>query len=58
MKKIVVVIRDGCVETVLTNGDENFDLEIVDFDDAFPSRDEMNALEAYVDGLRVEMKEI
>jgi hypothetical protein len=58
MKKIIVVVRDGCVESVFTNGEGDFELEVVDFDDAFPSRDEQEAMEAYVDGLRLDMREI
>ena len=32
MKKIVVVVVDGCVESVFTNSEEDLELEIVDFD--------------------------
>jgi hypothetical protein len=58
MKKIVVVVADGCVEAVFTNGEDDFELEIVDFDSCFDSRDEQEALADYVDGLRDTMKEI
>jgi hypothetical protein len=58
MKKIVVVVADGCVEAVFTNGEDDFELEIVDFDSAFPSQDEQEAMRYYVDGLRDTMKEI
>lgn len=58
MKKIIVVVRDGCVENVFIDTTENVELEIVDFDSAFPSRDEQDAMEVYVDGLRCTMKEI
>jgi hypothetical protein len=57
-KKIVVVVADGCVEAVFTNGEGDFELEIVDFDSCFDSRDEQEALADYVDGLRDTMKEI
>jgi hypothetical protein len=57
-KKIIVVVADGCVEAVFTNGEGDFELEIVDFDSCFDSRDEQEALADYVDGLRDTMKEI
>lgn len=57
MKKIIVVVADGCVESVFTDGDEDFELEIVDFDSAFDSRDEQKAMGDYVDSLRATMKE-
>ncbi len=58
MKKIVIVVADGNVETVFTNVDEEVELEIVDFDSCFDSRDEQEALGDYVDSLRATMKEI
>ena len=58
MKKIIVVVADGCVESVFTDLDEEVELEIVDFDSAFDSRDEQEALGDYVDHLRATMKEI
>lgn len=58
MKKIVVVVADGCVEAVFTNGEDDFELEIVDFDSCFDSRDEQEALENYVDHIRATMKEV
>ena len=58
MKKIVVVVRDGCVEAVFTNGEGDFELEVVDFDSCFESKDEQEAMRYYVDGLRDTMKEI
>ena len=57
-KKIIVVVRDGCVEAVFTNGEGDFELEVVDFDSAFPSRDEQDAMEVYVDDCRLMMKEL
>lgn len=57
MKKIIVVVADGCVESVFTDSDEDFELEIVDFDSAFDSRDEQKAMGDYVDSLRATMKE-
>ena len=57
-KKIVVVVADGCVEAVFTNGGGDFELEVVDFDACFDSRDEQEALAAYVDELRLDMKEL
>jgi hypothetical protein len=58
MKKIIVVVADGCVEAVFTDVSEDVELEIVDFDSCFDSRDEQEALGDYVDSLRDTMKEI
>lgn len=58
MKKIVIVVADGCVETVFTNIEEDVEVEIVDFDSAFPSKDEQEELARYVDDCRLMMKEI
>jgi hypothetical protein len=57
-KKIIVVVADGCVEAVFTNGEGDFELEIVDFDSCFDSRDEQEALADYVDHVRAIMKEV
>lgn len=57
-KKIIVVVADGCVEAVFTNGEGDFELEIVDFDSCFDSQDEQEALGDYVDECRRTMKEI
>ena len=58
MKKIVVVVADGCVETIFTNIEEEVEVEIVDFDSCFDSRDEQEAMGDYVDQLRATMKEL
>ena len=58
MKKIIVVVRDGCVENVFIDAPENVELEIVDFDSAFDSKDEQEAMEAYVYDLQHTMYEI
>jgi hypothetical protein len=58
MKKIVVVVADGCVETIFTNIEEDVEVEIVDFDSAFPSKDEQEELARYVDDCRLMMKEL
>ena len=58
MKKIIVVVADGCVETIFTNIEEDVEVEIVDFDFCFGSKDEQEALRDYVDNLRATMKEI
>ena len=58
MKKIIVVVADGCVETIFTNIEENVEVEIVDFDSCFDSRDEQEALGDYIDHIRATMKEI
>lgn len=56
MKKIVVVVADGCVESIFTDIQEAVEVEIVDFDSCFDSRDEQEALGDYVDQLRSTMK--
>lgn len=58
MKKIVIVVADGCVETIFTNVSEEVEVEIVDFDSCFDSRDEQEAMGDYVDQLRATMKEL
>ena len=58
MKKIIVVVRDGCVENVFTDAGEHIELEIVDFDSAFDSKDEQEAMETYVKHLQQTMKEV
>jgi hypothetical protein len=58
MKKIVVVVADGCVETIFTDIPEEIEVEIVDFDSCFDSQDEQEALGDYVDHLRATMKEL
>lgn len=58
MKKIVVVVADGCVESIFTDITEEVEVEIVDFDSCFDSRDEQEALGDYVDHLRSTMKEL
>jgi hypothetical protein len=57
-KKIIVVVADGGVEAVFTNGEGDFELEIVDFDSFFDSQDEQKALGDYVDHIRATMKEV
>lgn len=58
MKKIIVVVRDGCVENVFIDTTENVELEIVDYDSAFDSKDEQEAMEDYVNNLQQTMKSI
>ena len=58
MKKIIVVVADGCVETIFTNIEEDVEVEIVDFDSAFPSEDEQVELARYVADCRLMMKEL
>jgi hypothetical protein len=55
MKKIVIVVADGQVETVFAN--ENVDVEIVDFDGAL-SEAEQQEFGDYVDACRQTMREI
>ena len=56
-KKIVVVVADGCVEAVFTNGEGDFELEIVDFDDNSFIEDQKE-LADYVEECRATMKEL
>lgn len=56
-KKIVVVVADGCVEAVFTNGEGDFELEIVDFDSNSFIEDQKE-LADYVDKCRANMKEL
>lgn len=56
-KKIIVVVSDGCVEAVFTNGEEDFELEIVDFDSNSFIEDQKE-LADYVDHVRATMKEV
>ena len=58
MKKLVIVVADGCVEAIFTNIEEKIEVEIVDFDSCFDSKDEQEAMGDYVDHLRATMKEI
>ena len=55
MKKIVIVVGDGHVETVFSN--EDVEVEVVDFDSTF-SKEEQQELGDYVDKCRQTMKEI
>ena len=56
-KKIIVVVADGCVEAVFTNGEGDFELEIVDFDDNSFIEDQKE-LADYVEECRATMKEL
>ena len=58
MKKLVIVVRNGCVESVFTDIEESIELEIVDFDPTVDSSGELEALEVYVDDIRTTMKEL
>ena len=55
MKKIIIVVGDGQVETVFSN--EDVDVEVVDFDSTF-SKEEQQEFGDYVDKCRQTMKEI
>ena len=55
MKKIVIVVADGRVETVFSN--EEVEVEVVDFDNCF-DYEEQEDLGNYVDECRETMKEI
>ena len=56
-KKIIVVVADGCVEAVFTNGEGDFELEIVDFDSNSFIEDQKE-LADYVEHVRATMKEV
>jgi hypothetical protein len=58
MKKLVIVVKDGCVENVFIDTQEKIELEIVDFDSTFDSQDEQEAMEDYVEHLQQTMKEV
>ena len=55
MKKIVIVVADGRVETVFSN--EEVEVEVVDFDSCF-DYEEQEDLGNYVDECRTTMKEV
>lgn len=55
MKKIVIVVGDGHVETVFSN--EDVEVKVVDFDSTF-SKEEQQELGDYVDKCRQTMKEV
>ena len=55
MKKIVIVVADGRVETVFSN--EEVEVEVVDFDNCF-DYEEQEDLGNYIDECRETMKEI
>lgn len=55
MKKIVIVVADGRVETVFSN--EEVEVEVVDFDNCF-DYEEQEDLGNYVDECRETMKEV
>lgn len=55
MKKIVIVVADGRVESVFSN--EEVEVEVVDFDNCF-DYEEQEDLGNYVDECRETMKEV
>ena len=55
MKKIVIVVADGRVETVFSN--EDVEVEVVDFDSCF-EYEEQEDLGNYIDECRETMKEV
>lgn len=58
MKKIVIVVADGHVESVFVDKDEKVEVEVCDFDDNWADEDEQNDLAHYIDLCRDSMKEI
>ena len=57
MKKIVIVVRDGCVENVFIDSPEKVEVEIVDFDGPL-SDEEHQEYSDYVDAIKTVMYEI
>lgn len=55
MKKIVIVVADGRVESVFSN--EDVEVEVVDFDSCLDYKDQ-EELGNYIDGCRETMKEV
>lgn len=55
MKKIVIVVADGRVESVFSN--EEVEVEVVDFDSCF-DYEEQEDLGNYIDECRETMKEV
>ena len=55
MKKIVIVVEGGRVQTVFS--EEDIDVEIVDFDSDIYDFEKQEELGDYVDELRTKMKE-
>ena len=55
MKKIVIVVADGRVESVFSN--EDIEVEVVDFDSCFDEY-EQEDLGNYIDECRETMKEV
>lgn len=55
MKKIIIVVADGRVESVFSN--EEIEVEVVDFDSCYDS-EEQEDLGNYIDECRETMKEV
>ena len=55
MKKIIIVVADGRVESVFSN--EEVEVEVVDFDSCF-DYEEQEDLGNYIDECRETMKEV
>jgi len=58
MKKIVIVVADGKVESVFVDNNEEVEVEVVDFDSNLYDFEEQEKLGDYVDMLRETKKEI
>ena len=58
MKKIVIVVADGKVESIFVDTNEEVEVEVVDFDSNIYDFEEQERLGDYVDELRATKKEI
>lgn len=58
MKKIVIVVADGKVESVFVDTNEDVEVSVADFDANWADEDEQNDLANFVDHCRDTMKEI
>ena len=57
MKKIVVVVVEGCVESVYTDIEEDIELEVIDFFDAQACMEDKER-SAYIEECRETMREL
>jgi hypothetical protein len=57
MKKIVVVVVEGCVESVYTDVEEDVELEIIDFFDGQACMEDEER-SAYIEECRETMREL
>lgn len=55
MKKVVIVVADGRVQSIFS--DEEIDVDVVDFDSCLDSNEDQEKLGDYIDECRKTMKE-